>query len=552
MLKSIHIQNFTIIDDVTLKFTTGLTCITGEAGAGKSIILDAMGLIMGDKCNVKHINDGKNKTILEAVFTLKNDYLYDFFFENDIDYDKDCIIRREITPQGKSRCFVNDTPVNLQVVKDMSAYLIDINTQYQKFSLSNNENQLEYLDTFNGDNDILHKYGELYLKYSVLKRYLHELTTRYQNSQLENDYNTFVFKELKTANLTQGEYEELENEVEKFEKIDTIKGILQSSLTALETQEQYNVIAALYKIKSDISQISKYIKDGSSMAQRIESLYVETKDIAGELSAMLEDNDYDEATCRRIYERKDLIDNLLFKHKVKTVDELIAKRDEIGSSLFNNEEIEAEIKKVERDLTVLVGDLQSTAQVLSSQRHTSAERLSEMVTGELRDLEMKAATFRINIDTLDDFTSTGKDKVDFMFSGNVGVSPTSLFDVASGGELSRIMLALKTVISAKHFVPTIIFDEIDNGISGMTASAVAEKLKKLSTNVQVIVITHLPQIAAKAANHFLVEKEFTDDKTLSTIKLLEAQERVKAIATMINGDNLSKEAIENAKSLLRK
>ena len=549
MLKSLHIRNYALIDDLKIDFEKGLTCLTGEAGTGKSILLGAIGQVLGDRADSKSCFNTDSKSIIEVCFSIDDD-LYSFFEENNIDFDRNCIIRREISSQGKSRSFINDTPVSLQVLKTLGAKLLDIHSQFQKFSLSNNDSQLSFVDDFIDDENLLTDYSSCYQNYQRVCHDIEMIEKQYNRQITDKDYNNFLFKELDDAKLVVDEYEAIENELNKLNHCELVKEKLSLSLSILSENEDFNVVSGCYDAKNWISDISDYLDNGNELSERINSSYVEVKDIADEISRCLDSVDFNPQRQQECIDRIDLLNRLMRKHNVKTVAELIDLKNKLSENINDVDALYNEIIRLKKDKEQIYGKLDGDASILSKRRKNAASQLSSAISSELDSLGITSNKFIINIDLLNEFTPSGKDYVEFLFSANVGVAPEPLFQVASGGELSRIMLALKSVIAVKHSIPTIIFDEIDSGISGVTASAVAEKLKKLSQYIQIIAITHLPQIASKADNQFLVYKENSADRTFSRVKHLSFEERVNAIASMISGDRINQDALNNARYLL--
>ncbi len=543
------ISNYALIEKSVLTFENGLTCITGEPGAGKSILLDALGLVLGDRADSRLCFDKSNKSVIEATFDVQKLDLQDFFQANDLDYDDVCIIRRELTA-SKSRCFVNDTPVNLQVLKTLGSKLLDLQTQYQKFSLSDGNKQLAFLDDFMDNASIVEDYSQCYQRYTSLLNELNELQQQLDKQMLEKDFNLFVLNELQDAALVAGEYESLENEMERLTNSEFIREKLSLAVFAMSENEQMNVKSGCHEVHSLVSNVARYIDNGEELSQRLNSVYIEVKDIANELAAALDAVESNPQRLEQCNERLDLLNTLLRKHKVNTVEDLISIRESLSGEIYDLDSKQNRINNLNKDLEKIQSELRKKADILSQQRGIAAKMLSDLVTKEMNEYTASNNVFVVQMSHRESVTPTGCDAVDFLFSANVGVAPSHVFDVASGGELSRIMLALKSAIASKNSVPTLIFDEIDSGISGVTASVVAQKLKKLSAEIQIIAITHLPQIAAKADYQYQVYKESSDMRSYSKVALLTGEERVNALALMISGTTLNENAINNAKFLL--
>lgn len=555
MLKSIYIRNYALIEETTLDFEKGMTCITGEPGAGKSIILDALGLVLGERANSSVCFDTEKKSVIEATFSFSNEpkdnSLISFFDDNDLDYDNDvCIIRREISSHGKSRCFINDTPVGLNIVKTLGTKLLDIQTQYQKFSLSDAEQQLKYLDVFVNDSNLIADYRQSYDKYISTCNALNESLKLYEKNSLEHDFNLFLFNELDEANLVDDEYEQLENDIQRLNNSELIKERLSEALYIISEQEMSNLLHGSRELSSALSSIAQFINNGEELNQRISSLHIELKDIYSELSQALDTVESDPEKLNLLNERYDLLNTLMKKHKVNSINELITIRERLSDSIAGVSINKDKIESLTKEKAELETTLKDKAEKLTKDRQQAADKLSSLITKELQTLGIKDNTFIISTKTLDRFLPTGNNTVEFLFSANIGVSAGPVFSVASGGELSRIMLALSSLAATKNSIKTIIFDEIDSGISGYTASAVAQKIQSLSKILQVIVITHLPQIAAKAQQQYQVYKESTKTRTFSKVKLLDLDGRVETIASMISGAILNQDAINNARFLL--
>lgn len=555
MLKSIYIRNYALIEETTLDFEKGMTCITGEPGAGKSIILDALGLVLGERANSSVCFDTEKKSVIEATFSFSNEpkdnSLISFFDDNDLDYDNDvCIIRREISSHGKSRCFINDTPVGLNIVKTLGTKLLDIQTQYQKFSLSDAEQQLKYLDVFVNDSNLIADYRQSYDKYISTCNALNDSLKLYEKNSLEHDFNLFLFNELDEANLVDDEYEQLENDIQRLNNSELIKEKLSEALYIISEQEMSNLLHGSRELSSALSSIAQFIDNGEELNQRISSLHIELKDIYSELSQALDTVESDPEKLNLLNERYDLLNTLMKKHKVNSINELITIRERLSDSIAGVSINKDKIESLTKEKAELETTLKDKAEKLTKDRQQAADKLSSLITKELQTLGIKDNTFIISTKTLDRFLPTGNNTVEFLFSANIGVSAGPLFSVASGGELSRIMLALSSLAATKNSIKTIIFDEIDSGISGYTASAVAQKIQSLSKILQVIVITHLPQIAAKAQQQYQVYKESTKTRTFSKVKLLDLDGRVETIASMISGAILNQDAINNARFLL--
>ena len=552
MIKSLSISNYALIDNLFLNLNEGFTCLTGETGTGKSIILGAISLILGERADTKVLFDTEKKCIVEAVFSMPNKFQISLFQENNIDYFDECIIRREITAQGKSRIFVNDSPVALNVLKAIGAQLIDLHSQYQKFSLSDNLQQLLFLDNFITDKSIIDDYSNTFKSYSDMCHKKAHLQSKYEQMSKEQDYYSFLYNELNEANIIVDEDVSLEKELLILDNSELIKEKLSIVINCLTDDNTGNIIDLLNVIRSNFSSISTLINTGGELSERIDNIAVEAKDISGELSHILDTIFVDYNKVEELRNRQEFINKLLYKHKAKSANDLIAIRDDLQMKLSNSEDIYTEIESLTKKIDILFMEIQQKAQILSNSRKQCAETMAKQVSNILKDIGISNNKFVINVAENENYTSTGNNTVEFLFSANTGSPVAPLWSVASGGELSRVMLALKSVIAMKNDIPTVVFDEIDSGISGNTAATVAAKLQEIAQNIQVIAISHLPQIAAKADTQFLVYKEEHENRTFTRVKQLNPEERINAIASMLSGSDISDAALENAKILLTK
>jgi len=552
LIKSLSISNYALIDNLFLNLNEGFTCLTGETGTGKSIILGAISLILGERADTKVLFDTEKKCIVEAVFSMPNKFQISLFQENNIDYFDECIIRREITAQGKSRIFVNDSPVALNVLKAIGAQLIDLHSQYQKFSLSDNLQQLLFLDNFITDKSIIDDYSNTFKSYSDMCHKKAHLQSKYEQMSKEQDYYSFLYNELNEANIIVDEDVSLEKELLILDNSELIKEKLSIVINCLTDDNTGNIIDLLNVIRSNFSSISTLINTGGELSERIDNIAVEAKDISGELSHILDTIFVDYNKVEELRNRQEFINKLLYKHKAKSANDLIAIRDDLQMKLSNSEDIYTEIESLTKKIDILFMEIQQKAQILSNSRKQCAETMAKQVSNILKDIGISNNKFVINVAENENYTSTGNNTVEFLFSANTGSPVAPLWSVASGGELSRVMLALKSVIAMKNDIPTVVFDEIDSGISGNTAATVAAKLQEIAQNIQVIAISHLPQIAAKADTQFLVYKEEHENRTFTRVKQLNPEERINAIASMLSGSDISDAALENAKILLTK
>ena len=551
MLKHLYIKNFTLIDELDIELYQGFSVITGETGAGKSIILGALGLLLGQRADSKAIKQGAEKCVIEAHFDLSRYGMTDFFEENEIEYDAaDCIVRRELTASGKSRAFINDTPVQLSLLKELGEQLVDIHSQHQNLLLNKQDFQLNVVDIIAGDEKEQQLYQQAYTQYHATEKELSALKESIEQNRQNADFLQFQFEELTQANLAEGEQEELEQKSETMSHSEEIKSALYEADNALSA-EQTGVVGSLRTALSAIRQIEKVLPDASELVERLDSSYIELKDIAQEISSQMEHVDFDPAELDAINNRLDKLYDLEKKYHVETVEELIAKRDELKMQLGRIENSDEALAELQQKLAAQLAQAQKAAEALTKLRTKAAKQIEKEMQGRLMPLGMPNVKFSIEM-TQEPLNVSGQDKVAFLFSANTSTPLQPISQVASGGEIARVMLSLKAMISGAVKLPTIIFDEIDTGVSGKTAEKMAEIMQEMGHHErQVISITHLPQIAALGSAHYKVEKEETAKGTISRMRKLSDDERVLEIAQMLSGSNVSEAAISNAKQLLK-
>ena len=551
MLKHLYIKNFTLIDELDIELYQGFSVITGETGAGKSIILGALGLLLGQRADSKAIKQGAEKCVIEAHFDLSRYGMTDFFEENEIEYDAaDCIVRRELTASGKSRAFINDTPVQLSLLKELGEQLVDIHSQHQNLLLNKQDFQLNVVDIIAGDEKELQLYQQAYTQYHATEKELSALKESIEQNRQNADFLQFQFEELTQANLAEGEQEELEQKSETMSHSEEIKSALYEADNALSA-EQTGVVESLRTALSAMRQIEKVLPDASELVERLDSSYIELKDIAQEISSQMEHVDFDPAELDAINNRLDKLYDLEKKYHVETVEELIAKRDELKIQLGRIENSDEALAELQQKLAAQLAQAQKAAEALTKLRTKAAKQIEKEMQGRLMPLGMPNVKFSIEM-TQEPLNVSGQDKVAFLFSANTSTPLQPISQVASGGEIARVMLSLKAMISGAVKLPTIIFDEIDTGVSGKTAEKMAEIMQEMGHHErQVISITHLPQIAALGSAHYKVEKEETAKGTISRMRKLSDDERVLEIAQMLSGSNVSEAAISNAKQLLK-
>lgn len=549
MITSLSIKNFALIDQLTIDFTKGLSIITGETGAGKSIILGALGLVLGKRADLSSLKNTEEKCVIEAHFEISKYNLQDFFQDNDLDYETDTIIRREILPSGKSRAFINDSPVNLQELQELSLYLIDIHSQQQTQELSDEAVQFKIIDAIAENKSELLKYQEGLKKYKTEKALLTSLIKKQGESIKEQEYHTFLLEELLSAKLMDGEQEQLEEDFERLNNVETIKEAIDKSL-AIANEEEIGVLHHLKEIKSTFQRITPFSTKYQELLERINSVIIEFDDICSELNQQAEVVLSDPEKLDYTNQKLQLIYTLQKKHQVKSVTELLEIQTELDQSLLSISNLDTEIEKIKAEITSQEEELDGLANVIHEKRLQSIPVLTSKMTQILENLGMPNVRFKIDLQLIPTYFANGKEELQFLFSANKGGDFGLLKKVASGGEMSRIMLAVKAILAQYSKLPTLIFDEIDTGVSGEIAIRMGEIMKQMSANMQVFAITHLPQIAAKGDSHFKVAKSTVGEVTNSELKLLTEEERVLEIAQMLSGTVVSESALNHAKALL--
>jgi DNA repair protein RecN (Recombination protein N) len=549
MITSLSIKNYALIEKLSIDFSKGFSIITGETGAGKSIILGALGLVLGKRADLTSLKNKEEKCVIEAHFKISKYNLEAFFEANDLDYEDDTIIRREILPSGKSRAFINDSPVNLQELQELSLYLIDIHSQQQTQELSEESVQFQIIDAIADNFGVISDYQNVLKKYKSDKTKLNSLLKKQSESAKEQEYNTFLLNELVAAQLKSGQQEELEEEFEKLNNVEIIKEALDKSL-AIANEEQFGVIQNLNEIKASLHKIATFSTEYGAFFERITSLAIEFDDVSGELQKASEKLLNDPAQLDFISQKLQVIYNLQKKHQVATVDDLIEIQTKLENSVLELGNIEEEIAKLTTSIEQKTIELDAFSNKIHENRIAAIPLLSDKLITILETLGMPNVRFKIDINYGETYFQNGKDELQFLFSANKGTDFGLLKKVASGGEMSRIMLAVKAILAQYSKLPTLIFDEIDTGVSGEIAIRMGEIMKEMSQQMQIFAITHLPQIAAKGESHFKVFKSTVDDDTQSELKLLSQEERVIEIAQMLSGSVVSDSALNHAKALL--
>jgi len=551
MLKHLYIKNFTLIDELDIELRQGFSVITGETGAGKSIILGAIALLLGQRADSRTIKQGAEKCVIEACFDISRYGMDDFFTDNEIDSDpEDCIIRRELMASGKSRAFINDTPVQLTMLKELGERLVDVHSQHQNLLLNKQDFQLSVVDIIAEDSQQLARYQKTYRQYQQVKQALEALKENIERNRQNADFLQFQYDELVQANLFDGEQEELEQKNDTMSHSEEIKSALYEAVHALNA-EQTGIVTSLHSALSAMRQIEKVYPAAEELVQRLDSSYIELKDVSEEVSGYLDDIDFDPAELEAVTNRLDRLYELEKKYHVDTIRELIQKRDELRCQLDGIENSDEVLSDLQKRLSTLEEQALKEAVTLTKIRKVAAGKVEEEMKAKLIPLGMPNVRFSIKI-TSEVLSINGQDKVAFLFSANASTPLQPVSQVASGGEIARVMLSLKAMISGAVKLPTIIFDEIDTGVSGKMAEKMAEIMKEMGNHGrQVISITHLPQIAALGNTHYKVEKKETASGTTSSMQELAPEQRIQEIAQMLSGSDISEAAIANARQLLK-
>jgi DNA repair protein RecN (Recombination protein N) len=549
MLASLSISNFALIDKLGIDFSDGFSIITGETGAGKSILLGALGLVLGKRADLTSLKNKEEKCVIEAHFQIANYNLQAFFDSNDLDYEDETIIRREILPSGKSRAFINDSPVNLQELQELSVFLIDIHSQHQTQELSEELFQFQIIDSVADNQENISQYSAILSSYKKDKSNLATLTSKLQTLLKEQDYNTFLLDELLAAKLKVNEQEELEQVYEQLNNVEFIKENLDKSL-ALANEEQFGILQNLKEIKIALQKTISFSPEYQSLFDRINSVTIEFDDIISELSQQTENLVHDPENLELVNQKLQNIYNLQKKHQVNSIEELLEIQNDLDNKVVSVVELEFEIKKLADSIEAVASELDKLALNIRNNRLKAVPVLSEKLIFILEQLGMPNVRFNMELKETEHYFANGKDELQFLFSANKGSDFGLLKKVASGGELSRIMLAVKAILAQYSNLPTIIFDEIDTGVSGEIANKMAAIMKDMSNKMQVFSITHLPQIAAKGKTHYKVYKSIQGDTTISELKLLTFEERIVEIAEMLSGKDISDSALNHAKALL--
>lgn len=549
MLTSLSIKNYALIDNLQVNFNNGLTIITGETGAGKSILLGGLSLVLGKRADLSNVKDASIKCVIEATFDVANYDLKSLFKEEDLDYEPLTIVRREILPSGKSRAFINDTPVNLDSLQTLGEHLLDIHSQHQTLQLTNDDFQFQVIDALADNAKLLSEYSNQLSTYKSLKRELTQLQEQKNEFTKELDYNLFLLKELEAAKLEDDDLETLEQEYETLNNIEEIKDKLSASYQLL-SNEDIGVISNLTELKNQFAKISEYSANYKAIFERINSSLIELDDVFSEIETAQDQLEDDPNRLEVVNAKLQVLHNLMQKHIVSNVSELISIRENLKEKVSVTENMDTQIVAIEKKLKTIEQQLNQLAKDIHKTRENAIPTLTEQLEAILGSLGMPNAKFKVELKLVDKFLLNGKDELSFLFSANKGGQFNELKKAASGGELSRIMLAIKSILSKYTQLPTIMFDEIDTGVSGEISNKMGSIMQQMSKTMQVFTITHLPQIASKGDTHFKVFKEDVDEVTQTQLKKLTSEERIVEIAQMLGGATLSDSALEHAKQLL--
>jgi DNA repair protein RecN (Recombination protein N) len=550
MLVKLFVQNYALIKELDVELENGLTIITGETGAGKTILLGALSLILGTRADTTVLLDKNQKCIVEGTFRIEDYDLNEFYAANELDYESVTTLRREINPAGKSRAFINDTPVTINLLKELGDRLIDIHSQHQTLMLNDISFQLNVIDSFAGTSKLKSKYMEAYSNYRKLKKEYSGLKEKADRNKADVEYYQFQLNQLEEAKLNKGEQEELEVEQELLGHAEEIKLALSES-SNLFSAEGMSILSMLREVKMNIGKIKTFLPVGENLLSRAESSLIELDDLAGEIEKLAVSLEADPHRLTQVNNRLDNIYTLIQKHRVGNLNELIIKQEEIKDLIRAIVSSDERLTELESLLEKAVSSLKIISEEMSDKRKNVLPDIELKITELLKQLGIPNAKFRISLSQLKEFTPSGIDQADFLFSANKQIAPENLAKIASGGELSRVMLSLKSLLTKNNNLPTIIFDEIDSGVSGEVADKVGQILAGMGKYMQVINITHLPQVASRGTKHYHVYKDDTDDSTFTRVKLLSADERILEVARLLSGSEVTETAMKNARELLK-
>jgi DNA repair protein RecN (Recombination protein N) len=549
MLTHLYIANYAIIEELEVNFNNGFTVITGETGAGKSILLGALSLILGKRVDTSILNDASKKCVIEGCFSIKEAKYASFFNGNDLDFESETTIRREISSAGKSRAFINDTPVNLTLLKEFAELLFDIHSQHQTLQVKDVNFQINVVDSFLEIAKEVSDYKVDYKKLTTLKKQLEKLVNQENTAKSDIDYVEFQVNEIKALQLQENEQIQLEEQLEIINNAEEIKQVLHSSVDAFSNSDT-NILSTLKSLQNSFNKISHCAEEYKNIAERLNTILIETSDIAREIELINDNSDFDVENTNYINQRLNTIYSLEQKHHLNDSDELLALLKDLEDQLTKINSFDEEIEKLKKEITLAEKGLMKKAEAISLKRVEAFPKLAKKIMTNLSELGMADASFEVKHNRCNEFNENGIDELTFLFSANKGFAPIELYKAASGGELSRLMLTIKSILSQTNEISTILFDEIDTGVSGDVADKMGSIMKEMSTTIQVIAITHLPQVAAKGDAHFKIYKTTDKAKTITSLKVLNQEERVAELAKMLSGKELTKAAIENARNLI--
>lgn len=549
MLTSLSIKNYALIQELQVSFDDGFSIITGETGAGKSILLGALGLVLGKRADVSYLKDATQKCIIEAQFDIQQYALKPFFEEEDLDFEELTILRREILPSGKSRAFINDTPATLNVLSSLSEKLIDIHSQHQTLELSDTQFQFRIIDVLASNESKIASYKRGLTLYNQYQKELRDIESNQEAAKQQYEYNLYLFNELESADLKVGEQEKIESTLEKLNNVETIKLSLEESFQIAENEE-FGIVNLINTFKSKLQHIAPYSKEYKLLLERIQSLEIEFKDIVSEIETSNEAIQYNPSELEKLNDKLQMIYDLLKKHSVSSITELLLIQEALSEKVYEVENATKIIGEKKKEIDKVSVDLNKLAKSISKNRHTIIPKFKSKLETILQSLGMENARFQFSLNPSESFFVNGKDELSLLFSANKGANFGELKKIASGGELSRIMLAVKSILASYINLPTIIFDEIDSGVSGEISNRMGDIMQQMSNEMQVISITHLPQIAGKGLHHFKVYKEEVSGQVITQLKKLSDDERIGEIAEMLGGKDLSEAAKAHAKELL--
>ena len=549
MITSLKISNYALIEHLDISFDSGMTCITGETGAGKSILMGGLGLVLGKRADMSVLKDNQKKCVIEASFLIDKYNLQDFFEASGLDYEAETLLRREIIPTGKSRAFINDTPVNLDTLVRLSEVLIDVHSQLENQSLFKNEYQFLVLDAIAGNQETLKAYKNKLSEYQTTQREYEHLKSLNEEAAKIQDYNQFLYDELASEELTPDMLTPLEEEIDQLSNVEALQQYLSQGIHLIE-EEQIGLLTQFSGLNALLNDAASKSKNLNVLKERINSLSIELKDILEDLINKQDTLESNPVLLERLSGRWDKIQNLFQKHQVDNVEDLIQVRDQLEKKLEETQDLGQKINALKDRLTGLEQLLEGLSKQLHENRKKATPKLCVQMQQIISRMGMQNARFRIDLTSVDQFLGNGKEQIDFLFSANLGSDFKPIKKVASGGEMSRIMLSIKAILSRFKQLPSIVFDEIDTGVSGAVSNEIANIMAHMSENMQVFTITHLPQVAAKGKQHFLVYKEVRGNTTVTKLKELNQEDRIKELAQMLSGEELTRTALDHAKQLL--